>query len=106
MNKPNAFPFFVPLAGVLLFLLAIIAVLAAWYSFQYRRAIVTVVTVQTDMLRHNENLNRTRAALQNVVREAAEYAKTNPAINPILQMVGVNPPAPAAAPAAKPTTKR
>lgn len=103
MNKPNAFPFFLPIAGVLLFLLAIIALLAAWYSFQYRRAIVTVASVQTEMVRHNDNLNRTRSVLQNVVREAAEYSKTNPAINPILQMVGV---APQTAAPAKSTTKR
>jgi hypothetical protein len=106
MNKPNAFPFFVPLAGVLLFLLAVIALLAGWYSFQYRQSIVTAANVQIEMARHSEGVNRTRAALQNVVREAAEYSKTNPAINPILQMVGVTPPAPAAAPAAKTPTKR
>jgi hypothetical protein len=100
MNKPI-------LTYVLLGLLAVNALFTMLFAWQYKASMSRLGNAQIQIISHNENITRTRNALQNVVREAAEYAKVNPAIAPILQMVGVNVPTAAPAPAAaKPATPK
>jgi hypothetical protein len=45
-----------------------------------------------------EFVNRNRALFQALANDAIEYSKRNPAIDPILQSVGINPAAASSAP--------
>ena len=91
-----------PLTAILLTVLLVnvlaTAVLAFGYIWQMREA----QRLQAQI----NSINQTRNLVQTLANEALEYSKRNPAIDPLLQSVGLKAPKPApVSPPAKPAGK-
>ncbi len=76
-----------PLPEILLALLAVLALLTAWYSVSYRSAMKHIAEFQP----RAEQYARSQAVLNNFFGELVEYGKKNPAVEPILQQAGFRP---------------
>ncbi|MBI3879509.1 MAG: hypothetical protein HY301_05530 [Verrucomicrobia bacterium] len=75
----------------LLVVLAVNALAAAALVLVFRHSINRARVLQAQL----DDLTRRRNAVLAVARDAVEYSKTNPAIDPILQQVGLKPAPPA-----------
>ncbi len=92
-----------PLVTLLMVLLLLSVLAAAGLSFWYVQSTRRLNLLQWQATQATRNRN----IVQNLANEAVEYGKRNPAIDPVLQSVGLKPkPATNAAPLpAKPTTR-
>jgi hypothetical protein len=66
---------------LLMALLAVMAAVSLWYSYQYGRQLARLSVLH---LQHNE-MNRKIAVFQALLNDTLEYSKRNPAIEPVLQ---------------------
>ncbi|MHB8521505.1 MAG: hypothetical protein ACYDH9_12210 [Limisphaerales bacterium] len=87
-----------PVMTVLIVLLMLNAAATAAFSCAYVLSMRELQRVRGEM----EFVNRNRTLFQALANEAIEYSKRNPAIDPILQSVGINPKAAASPTAARP----
>ncbi len=71
--------------AILLVLLSLASIGAAGLSISYVRIIRDFRQAQIQAM----NVNRSRAVVQAMANDAMEYSKRNPAIDPILQSVGL-----------------
>jgi len=82
MNKPA-------LTFALIGLLALNALLTLLFAWQYKSSVSRLTAVQVQVLRHNEGFNKTRTAMQGILRDSAEYSKTHPDLLPVLKSMGI-----------------
>jgi hypothetical protein len=82
MNKPV-------LTHALIGLLAVNSLLTLLFAWQYKSSFSRLSAVQLQIARHNDGFNRTRTAMQGILRDSAEYAKTHPDLLPILKSLGI-----------------
>jgi hypothetical protein len=87
-----------PLILLLMGLLAIMAALSLWYSYQFGRHLVALGGLSYQRNQITRNLN----VFQGLVNDTLEYSKRNPAIDPVLQAVNLKPKS--GLPASSPTT--
>ena len=86
---------------MLMAVLFVNAVVAPALSYRFIQ-----ITRELNRLKSQYNfVNGNTQLLQQLVGEVLEYSKKNPAIDPVLQKVGLKPSAPSPAGAAKPTSK-
>lgn len=76
-----------PLGSLLVGLVCISVVATAFMAFTYVRTMRKVQQLQV----HSAVINRNRALIQSMANDAVEYSRRNPAIDPILQAVGLKP---------------
>jgi len=88
-----------PLTTILIGALALSAVWSVILCLQYVSNTRELRTMQGQAL----NINNRQMTAQAILNEAIEYGKKNPAIEPLLESVGIK--KSAAAPAAKPATR-
>jgi hypothetical protein len=91
------------LAAALVGMLLVVALLTAWFAVTFNLSYVQLRRLQSRAANYTSN----RAAVQSLGADLVEYGKRNPAIEPILQSVGLKPanPAPVPANSAKPATR-
>ena len=92
-----------PLTTVLLGVLTVSALLSVGFCWRYVSNTRELRTLQTQASLINNN----RTMINSLANDAVEYSKKNPAIDPILESVGLKPSksAPAATTTTKPATK-
>jgi predicted PurR-regulated permease PerM len=76
-----------PVASVLKVLLVISLVLSVLFCLQYIMVTREARTISSQMA----NINLFRNTLQALANDCLAYSQTNPAINPILESVGLKP---------------
>ena len=86
------------LATALVGLLLVVALLTAWFAITFNLSYLQLRRLQTKAAAYTNN----RALVQTLGNELLEYGKRNPAIDPILQSIGLKAANPAIAPAASP----
>jgi len=89
-----------PVTSLLLVVLFVNAVFTALMTFNYVQSIRTLQTLQIQRAAMSRELN----VFNSLVTETLEYSKRNPAIEPVLQSIGVK--TSRAANPAQPTGKR
>ena len=75
------------LATALAGLLLVVALLTAWFAVTFNLSYLQLRRLQTKASTYTNN----RALVQTLGNELLEYGKRNPAIDPILQSVGLKP---------------
>ena len=92
-----------PLTTVLLGALTVSALLSVGFCWRYVSNTRELRGLQTQA----NMINNNRTMINALATDVAEYSKKNPAIDPILESVGLKPgkSAPAAATSTRPTTK-
>jgi len=86
------------LATALAGLLLVVALLSAWFAVSFNLSYHQLRRLQTKAAAYTNN----RALMQALAGDLVEYGKRNPAIDPILQSVGLKPANATAAPAGSP----
>jgi hypothetical protein len=90
-----------PLTTVLLGVLTISALLSVGFCWRYVSNTRELRTLQTQA----NMINNNRTMINSLANDTVEYSKKNPAIDPILESVGLKPGKSAPAAATKPATK-
>lgn len=75
------------LAVALVGMLLVVAALTAWFAVTFNLSYLQLRQLQGKAATYNSN----RAFVQTLAGDLVEYSKRNPAIDPILQSVGLKP---------------
>ncbi len=89
-----------PITSLLLAVLFVNAAFTALMTYNYVQSIRTLQTLQVQRAAMNRELN----VFNSLVNDTLEYSKRNPAVEPVLQSIGLKPTHTAAP--AQPTGKR
>ncbi len=87
------------LAAALVGMLLVVALLTAWFAVTFNLSYLQLRRLQSKAADFAKN----RARVQAMAGDLLEYGKRNPAIDPILQSVGLKPANATAAPGSSPT---
>ncbi|MEY2428988.1 MAG: hypothetical protein QOJ40_1873 [Verrucomicrobiota bacterium] len=90
-----------PLTTILMGVLTLSALLSVGLCWSFIAKARELRSLQAEAAK----INNSRAMVQALANETLEYSKTHPAIDPILESVGLKPAKAGAAPATKPATK-
>ena len=94
-----------PLTTILMGVLTVSALLSVGLCWAFMGKARELRASRAQATQIYANLNNNRAMVQALANETLEYSKTHPAIDPILESVGLKPGKSAPAPAVKPTAK-
>ena len=94
-----------PLQTILIIALTISALLSVVLSYFFMTRTRDLRASRAQATQVYSSLNNNRAMVQALANETLEYSKTHPAIDPILESVGLKPGKSAPAPATKPAAK-
>ena len=86
------------LAVALVGMLLVVAAFTAWFAVTFNLSYLQLRRLQARAATYTNN----RALVQNLAGDLVEYSKRNPAIDPVLQSLGLKAANPATAPAASP----
>jgi hypothetical protein len=90
-----------PLTTILVGLLTLSALLSLWLC----RSFIANARELRSLQAQATQINNSRAMIQALANETLEYGKTHPAIDPILESVGLKPGKAGSAPTTKPAAK-